>query len=72
MNDQTPSQRLTEVNAAISAILSGGQKYKIGTRELTRADLAMLYQMQKELQAQEDGGCGDLLDNTYVAVFKGR
>ncbi len=70
--DYTPTQRLAEVNAAISAILGGGQKYKIGTRELTRADLALLYQMQKELQAQVDEGAADLLDNTYVAVFKGR
>lgn len=41
-NDYTPQQRLQEVNKAIQAVLLGGQSYKIGSRSLTRADLALL------------------------------
>ena len=37
------SEMLTEVNNAIYAVLVGGQSYKIGTRQLTRADLSLLY-----------------------------
>ena len=35
------SEMLTEVNNAICAVLVGGQSYKIGTRQLTRADLSL-------------------------------
>ncbi len=70
--DNTSNLKLEDVENAISAILVGGQKYKIGSRELTRADLAMLFQMRKELRAQEEDNSGMFLDNTYVAVFKGR
>ena len=35
-------EMLEQVNSAISAVLAGGQSYKIGSRSLTRADLAML------------------------------
>ena len=72
-NDYTPQQRLQEVNKAIQAVLLGGQRYKIGTRSLTRADLALLRSMRDDLEAQiasEEHSC--LLDNTYVAFFEGR
>lgn len=72
-NDYTPQQRLQEVNKAIQAVLLGGQSYKIGTRSLTRADLALLRAMRDDLEAQiasEEHSC--LLDNTYVAFFEGR
>lgn len=64
---------LKEVDNAIVKVLVGGQSYKIGTRQLTRADLSMLRAMQKELEAQvkaEDDS--SFLDNTYVAFFDGR
>lgn len=48
------SEMLTEVNNAIYAVLVGGQSYKIGTRQLTRADLSLLYKLgttsQRRLQ----------------------
>ena len=44
------------VNEAIYAVLKGGQSYKIGTRELARADLKQLLKMQKQLQAAVQGG----------------
>lgn len=69
----TPAQLLAQVNAAITTVLAGGQSYKIGSRSLTRADLAMLKSMRDDLEAQvaaED--TGGLLGRTYVAYFDGR
>lgn len=71
--EYTLEQRLTEVNTAIQAVLLGGQSYRIGSRSLTRADLALLRQMRDDLEAQiaaEDRS--PLLSNTYVAFFEGR
>lgn len=69
---QTAQEMLLNVNAAITNILAGGQSYKIGSRQLNRADLAQLYEMQKDLQAQVAGSTAGLLDDCYVAVFEGR
>ena len=41
-NQFTPAELLGEVDKAIQAILVGGQSYKIGSRSLARADLALL------------------------------
>lgn len=64
---------LGEVKKAILTILVGGQSYKIGSRQLTRADLAQLRKLKSDLEvqvaAEENGG---LLDNTVVAVFDRR
>lgn len=70
---QTIAERLLEVDTAIHAILLGGQSYKLGTRSLTRADLALLRQMRDDLEAQlrtEENG--NLLGGVVVAVFEGR
>ncbi len=67
------SEMLTEVNNAIYAVLVGGQSYKIGTRQLSRADLNLLYNMRNDLTAQIAAeGATSLLDDTFVAVFDGR
>ena len=72
-NSYTPQQRLNEVNQAIQSVLRGGQSYKIGSRSLTRADLALLRSMRDDLEAQiASGEDSHLLDNTYVAFFDGR
>ena len=71
--NMTPAEMLAQVNTAITKVLCGGQSYKIGSRSLTRADLAMLKSMRDDLEAQwaaEDSGC--LLGRTYVAYFDGR
>lgn len=69
----TTTELLAEVNKAIYAVLVGGQSYKIGSRQLTRADLAMLRTMKNDLEAQiQASESSDLLDNTYVSVFSGR
>ena len=69
----TAAELLTEVNKAIYTVLVGGQSYKIGSRQLIKADLNLLYSMKNDLTAQvaaqEDSR---LLDDTYVAVFEGR
>lgn len=68
-----PREQLETVNNAIYAVLRGGQSYRIGTRQLTRADLELLLEMQSKLQAQvavsEES---HLLQDTYAAVFDGR
>ena len=71
--DYTPAQMLAEVNKAIQAILIGGQSYKIGSRSLTRADLALLRDMQNDLTAQvASEEASGLFSDTYVAFFDGR
>lgn len=64
---------LEEINSAIKTVLIGGQSYKIGSRQLTRADLSELRKMKTELEAkiaEEDNS--DLFSNTYVAYFERR
>lgn len=75
MNENTmkPAELLEQVDKAITTVLAGGQSYKIGSRSLTRADLAMLKSMRDDLQAQvaaeENNG---LLGRTFMAFFEGR
>lgn len=70
---QTPEEMLNQVNDAIYKVLVGGQSYKIGSRQLTRADANLLYSMRNDLITQINSNSnGGLLDNTYVAVFEGR
>lgn len=67
------TELLGQVNAAIKTILVGGQSYKIGSRSLTRADLAILKSLRDDLEAQiADDDSGPLLGRTYVAFFDGR
>ncbi len=69
----TPAEMLAQVNTAITTVLCGGQSYKIGSRSLTRADLAMLKSMRDDLEAQvEQEDSGSLMGRTYVACFTGR
>ena len=69
----TPEEQLETVNAAIYAVLQGGQRYKIGTRELERADLRQLLKMQQQLKATVQASePTSLLPDTFVAVFHGR
>ena len=68
----TNREMLSEINKAIYAILMGGQSYTIGSRKLTRADLAQLYKMKQEIEAlvaaEDEAGSG-FIDDCYVAVF---
>lgn len=67
------AERLADVNLAIHTVLRGGQSYKLGSRSVTRADLALLKSMRDDLEAQlaaEDNT--PLFSNTFVAFFEGR
>lgn len=69
----TPEEQLIVVNQAIYTILKGGQSYKLGSRQLTRADLGLLCNMQSKLQAAvADSQETPLFSDTVVAVFDGR
>ena len=47
-------KELAEVNAAISAVVSGAQSYTVGSRSLTRASLAELRRLKDDLLAELD------------------
>lgn len=50
MEDQmTPQGLLEQINQAIVNITVGGQSYRIGSRQLTRADLKTLYNIKNDL-----------------------
>lgn len=55
----SPSDRLTAVRAAISAVLSG-QEYQLGSRRLKRADLASLEKLELRLMREVDESSGVL------------
>jgi hypothetical protein len=68
-----PQDLLDQVNKAITTVLVGGQSYKIGSRSLTRADLALLRSMKSDLEAQVAAeGENGLLGRTFVVYFEGR
>jgi hypothetical protein len=72
MADMTTKEMLTEVNKAIATVLVGGQSYKIGSRQLTRADLGMLRELKNELTVQASEEDNHLFSDTALAVFGGR
>lgn len=70
---ESKEEQLATVNEAIYKIMVGGQSYKIGTKQLTRADLNTLLQMQSQLRAElAASGDQNLFGDTVVAVFDGR
>jgi hypothetical protein len=56
----TYQEQLAEINAAITAVVTRGQRYKIGDRELWRPDLEWLHAERKRLEplaaAERRGG----------------
>lgn len=69
----SPKELLAQVDKALTAVMVGGQSYKIGSRSLTRANLTELRKLRADLAAQvaEEENTG-LLGNTNVAFFEGR
>lgn len=63
-----PGQQLRILNEAIYSIMVGGQSYRIGTRSLTRADLATLISERNRLEAQAAQTSG-LIYGAYAADF---
>jgi hypothetical protein len=56
-----PSNLLAQIEAAISALLTGGaQSYAIGTRNVTKLDLKSLFEERRILQmeVQRSSGSG--------------
>lgn len=73
----TPQERLDQLNvelsqvrAAIAAILGGAQEYRIGSKSVRRPDLGLLYEertrLEKEIAEIEVGGM------FRTAYFEGR
>lgn len=68
----TAAEMLAEVDNAIYSICVGGQSYKIGSKQLTRADLKTLYEMKNDLAVQAAAESVGFFDDCYVAVFDRR
>ena len=65
----TPIEQLKTINEAIYSILAGGQSYRIGTRSLTRADLATLISERDRIEAQIKSSGAGFIDGAYAADF---
>lgn len=51
----TPAQLLSQIEAAIEALLTGGaSSYSIGNRSVTKLDLKELFEQRRMLQAEVD------------------
>ena len=59
----TAQDLLQQVDQAIVNITVGGQSYKLGSRQLERADLNTLYKIKNDLMAQAAGTTPGLLDD---------
>lgn len=68
---QSNKALLKTIDTAIYTIAVAGQSYTIGSRRLTRADLADLFAIRTKLAAQvsADEGGDDWTGRTYVADF---
>lgn len=65
----TTQQQIDQINKAIEAIENGAQEYQIGTKKITRANIATLYhereRLENKLYTERNGG-------VYVATFDRR
>lgn len=72
-NTKELCELLEQVNLAIANVLVGGQSVRLGSRQVTRADLAELKTLRADLEGQIAADkSGHLLDRTVVAYFEGR
>ena len=73
VNEVTRKDLQQAAGQAMVSILKGGQSYKLGTRQLTRAALSEVRSLKDNLDAEEAAENGNgFLDNCYVACFDGR
>ena len=74
MTPKTNKELLAEVSAAISAILTTGQSYTIGSRTLTRANITELRKLKADLESAVAAEAADsaFFADTYVGIFCGR
>lgn len=69
----TAAEQLKNVEDAIYKVLVGGQRYRIGTRELYRGNLDELRRMRQMLMAEAAAADNNsLFSDAVVAVFDGR
>lgn len=68
----TIGEQLNQINNAIAAIENGAQEYRIGSRQLRRPDLSVLYTERKRLQQQFDQEENSIIPGVYVAQFDRR
>ena len=74
MSELYDTLSLRDVNEAITTIMKTGQSYRIGSRQLTRADLSELISLRTRLMQEEavsEGG-GSLMAGFKAAEFDGR
>lgn len=74
MADTIKSLTLSQVDEAISAIMDGGQSYKIGSRSLTRANLTELVALRNQLKTEtaSSADADSSIPGVNVALFSGR
>ena len=73
MADSITGLTLDQVEEAITAIMEGGQSYKIGTRSLTRANLTELVSLRNQLKTESGSADADSgLPGASIALFSGR
>ena len=65
----TRQEQLKQLNAAIQAIETGAQEYRIGSRLVRRPDIGLLYRERRRLEDEMFAESGDYIT---VARFKGR
>ena len=63
----SPKELLAQVDKALTAVMVGGQSYKIGSRSLTRANLTELRRLRADLAAQV---AGEVRDDSLEALDK--
>lgn len=63
------SNKLNQIDSAITAIETGAQEYQIGSRKITKADLSTLY---KERQRLEQKYAMENNSGVFVATFDRR
>lgn len=68
-DNMSKQELLDEITQAIRVILTGGQYYRIGSRELRRANLAELRAMKKELEAEIKAENSNGIGRRSAAVF---
>lgn len=65
-------EQLEQLNNAISAIENGAQEYRIGSKQVRRADLSVLYSERRRLQQIYDQEQSQSIPGIYVARFDRR
>nr|DAL24349.1 MAG TPA_asm: head to tail adaptor [Caudoviricetes sp.] len=73
-DDTITGLTLSQVEEAITAIMEGGQSYKIGTRSLTRANLTELVSLRNQLKTESNDASAEAsgIPGCSIALFSGR